>query len=264
MNMRIHVAAYDSGHYRRRMGCGPNHLLDAGLSALLTRLGHTVEQQDVTISDAHPAEIKAAFGVCRELSEQVRKSKLDGWFPVVLSGNCNAAVGTVSGCGAENTGVVWFDAHGEATTPDSTTSGFLDGMGISIMTGQCWLTMARSIPGFTPLAGENILLVGARDLVQQISARQELAPHLRALNQRVDGVYVHFDLDVLDPLEATSNQWTPPGGWTLEEVKHAVREIQTHTTIKAVGFASYDPESDRNGRALAAVLSLIELLVGKV
>ena len=66
------------------------------------------------------------------------------------------------GAGGGGTDVVWFDAHGEATTPETTTSGFLDGMGISILTGRCWRTMAASIPGFEPLPGKRIALLGAR------------------------------------------------------------------------------------------------------
>src|SRR3954465_11389235 len=75
-----------------------------------------------------------------------------------------AGGGTVAGCGCRRTDVVWFDAHGEATTPETTTSGFLDGMGIAILTGACWRTMPSSIPRFEPLPGERVALIGSRDL----------------------------------------------------------------------------------------------------
>src|SRR5262249_39623543 len=114
--------------------------------------------------DRFPAEIRTAFVLSGLIAERVRASRRDGWFPLVLSGNCNAAVGTVTGCGYQNTAVVWFDAHGEATTPETTTSGFLDGMGISILTGQCWKTLACSILEFQPVSGDRIVLVGSRDL----------------------------------------------------------------------------------------------------
>jgi arginase len=274
MNIRVLNVPYDSGQYKARMGCGPDRLFEFGLKPLLTRLGHNFVMREITAPDSYLAEIKTAFALCRAVADQVRDCHRDGYFPIVLSGNCNTAVGTISGCGCQNTGVVWFDAHGESTTPDTTTSGFLDGMGISILTGQCWTTLARTIPGFNPVPGAHILLVGARDIepdevtlldrtgVTRVSGTEHLGSLLASLALQVDGVYLHLDLDVLDPTEAIANQWAPPGGLTIECIKEAVKTIQAHTRIKALGIASYDPAGDRDGRALAAACSVTEFLLG--
>jgi arginase len=77
-----------------------------------------------------------------------------------------------------------------------------------------------------------------------------------------DGVYLHFDLDVLDPSEAVANQWPTPGGMTVEEVCAAVRTIRERTTIKAAGFASYDPGADTDGRAGRAASKILEAVLG--
>lgn len=255
------------------MGCGPDRLFEFGLKPLLTRLGHNFVTEEITAPDSHLAEIKTAFALCRTVADRVRACQREGDFPIVLSGNCNTAVGTVSGCGCQNSGMVWFDAHGESTTPETTTSGFLDGMGISILTGQCWTALARTVPGFDPVPGEHILLVGARDLepdeiklqdrtgVTRVSSTEHLGSLVASLAHQVDGVYLHIDLDVLDPAEAIANQWAPPGGLTIEAMKEAARTIQAHTRIKALGIASYDPEADHNGRALAAASSITESLL---
>ena len=146
-------------------------------------------------------------------------------------------------------------------------------MGISILTGQCWGPLARTIPGFNPVPGGHILLVGSRDLeidefalldrtgVTRVSGTKHLGSLLASLAQQVDGVYLHLDLDVLDPTEAIANQWTPPGGLTIETMKEAVRTIQAHTRIKALGIAAYDPAADHDGRALGAASSVTELLL---
>jgi len=185
-------------------------------------------------------------------------------FPVVPSGNCNAAIGTVSGLGTENTGIVWFDGHGEATTPETTRSGFLDGMPISILLGRAWQTLAKTVPGFSPIPGKRILLFGVRDLeaveitlledagVQQMATVEELSKVMPTLAKSVEKVYVHVDLDVLDPSVARSNQWTQPNGISLETLIQAIRGVKNHAKIAALGVASYDPEVDRDGRALAA------------
>lgn len=273
MNVCVLIVAYDSGRYRARMGCGPDRLFESGLKPLLARMGHQVRREEITVSDPHPAEIKTAFELCREVAGRVRACKSEDYFPIVLSGNCNIAVGGISGCGCRNTGVVWFDAHGEATTPDTTTSGFLDGMGIGILTGQCWRSLARTIPGFNPVPGNRILLVGSRDLeseeiallermgVERVAATEDPGSRVAALSHQIDGVYVHLDLDVLDPSEAVANQWAPPGGLTVEAMKQAVASIQRHTRIDALGIASYDPEADRDGRALGAAVAVTELLL---
>jgi arginase len=270
MNICVLLVPYDSGRYRERMGRGPDPLFQSSVEPLLIRLGHNVRAEEITISDSLPAEIKTAFALCRSVAERVRACRRNGWFPLVISGNCNTAVGTISGCGCETTGVVWFDAHGEATTPETTTSGFLDGMGISILTGQCWRNLAHSISEFEPVSGQNILLVGSRDLeapevalldavgVRRLSRARDVGTAAPNFPAQIDGTYLHFDLDVLDPTEAVTNQWSPPGGLTVASVADAVKDLRRHKPIKAAGIASYDPEADCDGRGARATEMILE------
>ena len=261
MKIRAILAGYDSGRYSERMGCGPRHLLASAVEPTLTRLGHNFHVEEIKLDDPHPAEIKTAFALCREVAARVRDSLRDGCFPLVLSGNCNIAVGTVTGCGCAATSVVWFDAHGEATTPDTTTSGFLDGMGISILTGECWRALTQSIPHFEPVPGDNIFLVGARDLEP---AENELLARVGV--RRTHGVpsspfYLHLDLDVLDPTEAVTNQWPTPRGMTVASVIDAVNRARARQPLKALGIASYDPAADHNGRGAEAVARILESIL---
>jgi arginase len=203
----------------------------------------------------------------------VRECRKAGRFPIVLSGNCNTAIGTVTGCGSRDTGIVWFDAHGEAMTPETTSSGFLDAMGISTLAGQCWSNLANTIPGFTRMPGKQIVLFGARDLepsertlletigVEQLQTREQLGEYLSAAGRDFGGVYLHVDLDVLDPTIATANQWTPPGGMSIEALIDAILEIREHLTISALGIGSYDPARDANGKALDAAMAVAETVL---
>ena len=272
MNIAAILAPYDSGHHRQRMGLGPEHLWTA-IEPLLNQKGHPTRGDVIAIPGDFLSEIATAFGVAREIAGRVAECRRDGWMPLVLSGNCNASLGTVSGCGG-GTAVVWFDAHGEATTPETTRSGFLDGMGISMLTGQCWHRLTHSVPGFAPLDGDRIILVGARDvepdetnLLQRVGVRRvnrldDLPAALEPLrtDARIDGVYVHLDLDVIDPREATANQWAPADGLSVAAMRDALIEVRKTLPIKAVGLASYSPAADRDGRALRAAAMMIDAL----
>lgn len=275
MRTSVILSPYDSGHCRKRMGCGPERIFEAGLKPLFSRMGIEFDSEEVAPDHPFPAEINSAFQLAEKISERVRACREAGIFPIVLSGNCNAAVGTVTGCGAEGTAIVWFDGHGEATTPETTRSGFLDGMPISILLGRAWQTLAKSVPGFSPIPGNRIVLFGARDLeaaettlledagVRQTATVAELTQVLPALTKSVERVYIHVDLDVLDPSVAKSNQWTPPDGISLETLIEAIRGVKTRATISALGIASYDPEVDQDGKALAAAVAVTEAVLAK-
>ena len=145
--VRTVFAPYDSGHRGVRMGAGPGHLWDNGLPELLRSESRPlVTFVDVVPESDPPAEVATAFELDRLVAGQVREAVSAGEFPLVLSGNCNTSVGTIAGAGPEGLGVVWFDAHADFETPETTTTGFTDGMGLAIVVGHCWKTMAEGVP----------------------------------------------------------------------------------------------------------------------
>jgi arginase len=273
MNVCVIVVPYDSGIYGARMGCGPERLLEAALRPLLRRLGHTMLVDRIRASSRFATEISTTFDLCSLVANRVHQCLQTGVFPLLLSGNCNIGIGAVAGCGCDTTGVAWFDAHGESHTPETTESGFLDGMGISTMTGQCWRRIAGGIQRFSPVPGDRVLLIGSRDVepdecalldrvgVRRISQIEDVGSAVESMSRKIDGVYIHLDLDVLDPAEATANQWTPAGGLTVETLKKAVREIMSGAKLKGFGIGSYDPECDGDLNALRAASAVAETIL---
>src|ERR1043165_4419193 len=267
MDICVLTVPYDSGVYGARMGRGPKLLLESGLKASLTRLGHKLTVEEIRVSAGHTAEMATAFELCRLVAGRVHECLKAGAFPILLSGNCNTAIGAIAGCGSQNTGVAWFDAHGESTTPETTQSGFLDGMGISVLTGQCWRRLAMNIPNFSPLPGQHVLLIGARDIepaevellarvgVHRVTELEDLRSKIKSLSDHVSGVYLHLDLDVLDPTDAIANQWPTPGGFSIETLHRAMEHIRKQAPIKGFGIASYDPDCDPDQKALQAACS---------
>ena len=166
MDIHLLIVPYDTARRGWRSGAGPEHLLQAGLTTHLQRNGHIVANIQVIEDDSaqSPAEIRTAFELARRLAEGVRFARAAGRFPLVLSGNCNSAIGTLSGLVPASRAIFWFDAHGDCNTPETTASGFLDGTGLAVALGLCWRQLAASVPGFQPVAPEATFLLGARDL----------------------------------------------------------------------------------------------------
>jgi arginase len=277
MNLRLLTVPYDSGHYDTRMGAGPGHLLRIGLAERLRARGHRVEVTEVRADpDAFPVEVGTAFDLQRRLAVAVRGAVAAGELPVVLAGNCNTAVGTVAGLGAGAAEVVWLDAHGDFNTPETSIGGFLDGMSISMLVGQCWRQLTAGVPGFEPRPESAVYLVGARDLdpleAERLTASAvrlfppaEAVAGLRAAleagGDRTRGVYLHLDLDVLDPAEAVINCFAAAGGLGRSEVEEIVRLIGERRRIAAIAVTALDPAADAEGRGGEAACGLIEAAV---
>ena len=98
--------------------------------------------------------------------------------------------------------------------------------------------------------------------VRQAATVDQLTTQLPLMKEEVKQVYLHVDLDVLDPKVATANQWTPTDGIELESLLGGIVEVTKQARIAALGIASYDPAIDKNGRALAAAVSVAERVLG--
>ena len=273
--VRLLQVPYDSGHRSTRMGRGPEHFVAHGAAERLHLAGHEVHRTVIEPDSAWLAEIKTAFELHRVLSGAVRETVRAGDFPLVLAGSCNSAVGVMAGLPG-NTGVIWFDAHGDFATPDTTKSGFLDGMGLAIVTGRCFVSPGRAIPGFIPIPDEHILTIGTRSLdtaevesfavsgIVQVSVAQVreggLAERLEALRSKVERVYVHVDLDVIDPSVAPANYAAAAGGLHPEELTYALHAIKERFTVVAATLASYDPDA----RLLEVGFEVMRVLSGGV
>jgi arginase len=205
-----------------------------------------------------PNEVADSFDVIRSVRSAVSEAVQDGRFPLVLAVNCFTSLGTVAGLG-RNIGVVWFDAHGDFHTPDSTTTGFLDGMGFAMLLGDGWQEMRATVEGLRPVPPENALLVAVRDLERTEAARVAVSELRRAdvdsleaaldeLATRIDAVYVHIDLDVIDPSVARANVLSVEGGLDTEQLEQALAAVSSRFEIAAAALTAYDPSQDHENR----------------
>jgi arginase len=280
MNIQIFVVPYDSGRLRWRCGVGPEFLLSAGLTTHLHSRGHVVTGVQVLEDNpAYPSvEIRTAFELARRLAVAVRAAHAAGHFALVLSGNCNTAIGTLSGLTPARRATFWFDAHGDYNTPETTTTGFLDGMGLAMTTGLCWDRLVATVPGFRPVQVEATFLLGARDLdppevtllrqsavtVVEVAQIPGQLPDLLARAQLADSIgYLHLDLDVLDPTVGRANHLPVPDGLSLPQLTGAITAIRAHVPLRAAALTSYSPEDDHDGGIARAAVAAVDAVLGR-
>jgi arginase len=227
------VSPYHLGRRAEASGAGPiaiQQALDA--DATVIDVGDVADWRAVNLA----------------IAEAVRKARAEGNFPFVLAGNCNSCLGTLAAL--ERPGVVWFDAHGDFHAAETSISGSVEGMCLAMAAEQFDL--------------EDVVLVGGRDLDPGEDVRvRAMLRHLRSpeLSQEVlpfgPEVYVHVDVDVLDPAVSPGTNFQGPGGFTAEELLAAVGEVFGRCRVAVLAITNYNPAKDVDHGTLKIVLDLI-------
>ena len=282
-DIELIVCPYDSGKRDWRCGAGPRRILDDALRPALDAASIDFHLSEIEPHSGYPCEASLGFDAQRRIAACATDARSKGRLPIILGGNCNTAVGGVSGSHDGRLGLVWFDAHSDFCTPETTETSFFDGMGMAMLAGRCWRGILSTVPGYAPIPEDLMALVGARGLsaaeardldnsgVTQISvetvrnegvagAFEKFAARLKA---KVDAVYLHIDLDALDPDIAPANHYNQPNGLTPSEVADAIAFMGRRFRIVGAGFASYDPEVDPTGTTAAIAADLITALCAK-
>jgi arginase len=284
--IRLLAVPYEVGGLRIGVGRGPERLLEAGAEEALGSRGARVRLEVVELQEhqrdvSGASEAGAGFELIRLVAARTREAISDGAFPVLLSGSCFAGLGMVAGMDEPSPGVVWFDAHGDFNTPDSSIDGYFDGMGLAVLTGEGWQSMrGSSMEGKTVSEGA-VVLAGARDFdpaeqvrlessairhlpPERIAADDAVAEAAGALQPAPTGLYVHVDLDVLDAEEARVNIYSVPDGLTAPQLVSQVRSLMDTRPVRAVSLTAYDPECDAEGRLPPIAMRLLEVVAERV
>ena len=266
---------------------GPDYLEQGGLRQLL-------EDQGVQASLSPPVALSAdedkACGSWNrlalangDLAKIVADERRNGHFPVGLLANCSSILGMLSGL--QHSGptakplrvsMVFVDAHGDFNTPETTLSGMLGGMPVAIASGQ-FLTRMRLKAGLEPpLPTRYIVEICVRDtdpLEQELLDRSEIQQltledvrtrssnlhgAMKRLSDATDVIYIHVDMDGLDPREVPGHPLTVPGGPTSIELAAALTEMFKYEKVAAFGVASTPyGEKDKTGISRQAAYNLI-------
>ncbi len=269
----------------------PDDLVAAGLVSALEDLGARVKPVGTVRLSADEEKQYGAWQrlalANAHLAANVAESIRTGDLAVGLLANCSSLLGMLGGVehsGAANTllrvGLVYVDAHGDFNTPETTLSGMLGGMDVAAAAGLCLTRLRTTSRLERPLPAHDIVLAGVRDtdplereLIERHRLPQLSVADLRARSQtfrstlaelasRVDRIYVHIDMDVLDPAEVPGHSLSVPGGPSSAELSSAIAEMFRDPKAAAIGIASTPTgERDKEGRSQKAAFELIRAAV---
>ncbi len=298
-SVRIIGVPMDLGASRRGVDMGPSAVRYTDLRERLEKLGHTVEdvgnvpvpfREDAARGAQRGARYLGAItDVCADVAARTRAAVEAGQVPVVLGGDHALAAGSIAGAAAhlatkgQRLGVVWVDAHGDLNTPGTSRSGNVHGMPLAALLGNGDKAMS-GIAGAAPaIRGSDVALVGLRDLDQpernHIKKWGLAAYTMRALDERgvravmeeaisvvtrdTAGLWVSFDMDVIDPAEAPGVGTAVPGGMTYREAHLAMEMFADTGKLIGIDMVEVNPVLDEVNRTAEIACELILSALGK-
>lgn len=295
LNISIIGVPTDYGQTRRGVDMGPSAIRYAGVVERLEAIGHVVHDQgDIRVSqkqegimvDKQLLNLEEVIDVSTSLANSVSKSVEQKAFPLVLGGDHSIAIGTLAGLGEhyENLGVIWFDAHADLNTPETTPSGNIHGMPLAVSIGlghERLVKIRNNVPKIKP---ENVIIIGARsvdpgerELINQQGIKvytmhevdrlgmtrvmEDALVYLRARD--IDGLHLSLDLDGLDPLYTPGVGTPVPGGITYRESHLAMEMLQESGMLTSAEFVEVNPILDEKNRTADVAVALMGSLFGE-
>jgi arginase len=271
----------------------PFALREAGLlGALRGRGARVVNLSDLSLfpyraDDEHPQARNAEVVACavRATADETTRAAKEG-FTIVIGGDCTIVAGTVSGARrqlGQPVGLVYIDADADLNTPETSPSGFVNGMALAIALGRGPAEVLAATGEPPAVAPEHVALVGFRALDPgERRAIGELGLALPAVAARklgmrvaaalaIDGIanadgpiVVHLDVDVIDAAEMPAKQYlTPGGGLTYAEVSDLLTALVASPRVVALEVTEYDPSRDPDGVHARKIVDLIVRACGR-
>jgi len=288
----------DLGAGRRGVDMGPSAIRIADLEVRLEQLGHKVEDfgdLDVMIPETQKVgEGKLRYktpilAYCEELRAAVEQALEKNRLPLVLGGDHSIAVGSIAGSTGfyarqgESLGLIWFDAHGDANTPETTPSGNIHGMSLAISLGLGDHDLVN-LGGRAPkVHARNTVLIGIRDLdsgerdtlkksgvivytmrdLDERGMRDVVDEAIRLASDGTAGIHLSFDMDVVDPEDAPGTGTPVWGGVTYREAHLAMEMLNDRAHIVAIDIVEVNPVLDTQNMTGTLAAELAQSVLGK-
>lgn len=274
--MNIHVVEVRYNH--DDLVRGPIHEADAYREAdVFATPGGTVSCAAPTLSDgAYREDPVGTLGtIGGQIADEIAAGLGANRKIIMAGGNCNglpAMIGGLqSGLGpTTRIGLVWFDAHGDFNTPKTSLSQMLGGMPVAVSAGLCYGDWRIASRQEVPLPTDRIVMVDVRNLdpdeeklinatdVDVVPvAGDALKQSVERLAEKVDVIYLHIDLDILDSSFVPTHRTKEPNGPDVETTLAAMKTVIDTGNVEAIGMVSVYPNGDGGDIAVRAASDLL-------
>ena len=293
LNISIIGVPMDLGQNRRGVDMGPSAIRYAGVVERLQELGHSVDDVgDIAIGRRETSQntklrnLEEVVAANTILANRVHDIIGEGNFPIVLGGDHSIAIGTLAGLADryENLGVIWYDAHADLNTAETSPSGNIHGMPLAVSIGLGHEELVN-IRDFAPkIKPENVVIIGARSVdpgerelikekgikvfsmheIDKLGMSEVMTQAIQYFKGRkVDGVHLSLDLDGLDPLYTPGVGTPVAGGITYRESHLAMEMLYASEMITSAEFVEVNPILDEKNKTADVAVGLMGSLLGE-
>jgi arginase len=284
----------DLGQMRRGVDMGPSAIRYAGINERLKPLFDEVHDlgdipigrpEVVVDKESNLRNLDLVAEKSALLAEKVDEAIQSGSFPLVLGGDHSIAIGTLAGVAKhyKNLGVIWYDAHGDLNTAETSPSGNIHGMPLAVSIGLGHRSLT-DIGGFSPKVNpENVVIIGARSLdegerilikekgikvytmheIDRLGMTKVMEETIDYLKEKTDGVHLSLDLDGLDPHDAPGVGTPVMGGISYRESHLAMEMLQEAHIITSAEFVEVNPILDEKNKTAICAVGLMGSLFGE-
>lgn len=284
----------DLGQMRRGVDMGPSAIRYAGINERLKNLFDEVHDQgDIAIGrpeveidpESNLRNLHLIAEKTEMLAKEVDKAIEEGSFPLVLGGDHSIAIGTLAGVAKHynNLGVIWYDAHGDLNTAETSPTGNIHGMPLAVSLGMGH-PLLTNVGGYAPkIKPENIVIIGARSLdegerelikeqgikvytmheIDRIGMTKVMEEAIAYLKGKTDGVHLSLDLDGLDPNDAPGVGTPVLGGISYRESHLAMEMLAESDIITSAEFVEVNPILDDKNKTATVAVALMGSLFGE-
>jgi len=284
----------DLGADRRGVDMGPSAIRHAGLRERLEDMDYEVDDKgDIVVNRPDVCQVdgeklkyldeieRVNIELCRRVNKEMGK----GHFPLVLGGDHSIAIGTIAGVlqHKKRLGILWFDAHGDINTVETSPSGNIHGMSVAVSLGSGHERLLAIGGVEARLDPAKIVMIGIRDLdpgekillktlgvtvftmheIDIMGMAKVMAEAIRIVSDGTDGIHVSFDMDVMDPLHAPGVGTPVVGGLTYRESHLAMELVSAANIVTSAEFAEVNTVLDNKNQTAKLAVALIGSLLGE-
>jgi len=277
---------HDGNFARAEFDAGPDIMEGNGLYDLLDDMGVEVtETKTARLTEEDEKEYGTIYRLglaSGHMSEIVSSQIRRGEFSLALISNCIGLMGVLGGVQKSGddqplrVGLIYFDAHADINTPETTRSGLMGGMPVASAVGLCFHRLRRQAGLEVPLPTRYVTYVGVREVdsleyeildssdVEYITVEDvrtmssAIREQMDRLSRVTDLIYIHIDTDVLNPGEMPGHTTPEPNGFTSEQLADCLEVMCGYPIVACLGVASMPTEGDPDGASIRAFHNMIE------